>query len=172
LSPQELIQQIAMACMNFNARRSEFLRRQRATDERVTNRFQISGRGSSSVRLARVNQTRRAQRGKSGIRAITAFLPDRAFMPQLQKHAAPGPIYRVEALLPGNHGLVVDAAEHRRLRGRGMINSARFGNDQPHAARDPLAVVLGKPRLRHTFIAPLALHSRHHEAIRQYEAVD
>ena len=46
-----------------------------------------------------------------------------------------------------------------------MIDCARFGNDESHATLYSLAVVFGKAWLRYAVVAPLPLHSRHHETV-------
>jgi hypothetical protein len=46
-----------------------------------------------------------------------------------------------------------------------MIDSARLGNNRSPAALYSARVVVGHPRLRHAVVTPLALHSRHDEAV-------
>jgi len=53
-----------------------------------------------------------------------------------------------------------------------MIDGARFGNDEPHPTLYSLAIVFGKPWLRHTVVAPLPLHTRHYKAVWQGHALN
>src|ERR1051326_8141008 len=119
-----------------------------------------------------MDESGRAQGGEVRVGTIAALLLNRALVPELEEHAASGTVHRVKAFFPGAHGGVVDAAEDGSAGGRRMIDGAGFGDDEPDAAFDALAVIFGEARLRNSAIAPLPLHARHHKAVGQSEAVD